>query len=314
MEKSRLSWAILILGILIIAFAGFNFTGFAVYDSSSFTLTNTTKSEALVAINDSSLLVEKLRAENFSVSFFENMILDAYKTLEVADYAEILRDKFSTAQQKQLALSAVKLSDWKNTDYGAVVQITDNIKLRVQETYLISDRLLGQKMKIENAAKSGANISDAELKLNLAIFAFKNERYEEANNLIRESQNVLEIVIAENARQKSLKIASMNFFKRYWISLLIFAVVFVILFIIFYKKIKVFNLHRKIDRMHAEKQALHNLLIRAQKERYKENKISGLVYNVRFKNYQNRINQIDEEIPVLEARLKGKKIKKGHSH
>ena len=43
---------------------------------------------------------------------------------------------------------------------------------------------------------------------------------------------------------------------------------------------------------------------KAQLERFKENKISGLVYNIRMNKYQERLQEIKEELPVLEERLK----------
>ena len=47
---------------------------------------------------------------------------------------------------------------------------------------------------------------------------------------------------------------------------------------------------------------------KAQTERFKENKISGLVYNIRMEKYQEKLQKIKEELPVLENRLN--KIKK----
>ena len=45
-------------------------------------------------------------------------------------------------------------------------------------------------------------------------------------------------------------------------------------------------------------------------DRFKNNVISGLVYNIRVKKYGERTQLIKEELPVLEARLSKKKIKK----
>ena len=48
---------------------------------------------------------------------------------------------------------------------------------------------------------------------------------------------------------------------------------------------------------------------KAQEERFKENKISGLVYNIRMKKYEERLQEIKEELPVFEERLKKKNKK-----
>ncbi len=321
-NKIKLVWILL---VIILAFAGLKFsgiTGLAVYDASSsiFVPSNITRTQSVDAINSSYLIIDRLRNENFSVTFFEDMLLNAKKTLEIADYAVILRNSSANAKDRQIALSAVQFANWKNIDYGSVINITENILVREGETYLVSDRILAQQVKIDTSKKTGVNVSIAQFKLDLANIAFKNERYGsamnlvndqygETNNLIIQSQTALEEAIAINSQTINLRLVSMNFFRRYWVGILIFFSIFAIFSLIFYKKIRLFNLRRQVDKLHSEKQALHNLLITAQKERFVENKISGLVYNVRLKNYQDRMNQIDEEIPVLEAKLADKVLK-----
>jgi len=62
--------------------------------------------------------------------------------------------------------------------------------------------------------------------------------------------------------------------------------------------------------MKTEEQVLTNLMKKAQTERFKENKISEFVYNIRMKKYQERLQEIKEELPVLEERLRKFKEKK----
>ena len=56
--------------------------------------------------------------------------------------------------------------------------------------------------------------------------------------------------------------------------------------------------------MKAEKDAITDLMKKAQIARFKENKISGIVYNIRMNNYTKKLNQINEELPVLEKKLR----------
>ena len=42
----------------------------------------------------------------------------------------------------------------------------------------------------------------------------------------------------------------------------------------------------------------------AQEERFNENKISGLIYNVRIRKYNEKLENLKQELPVLESRLK----------
>lgn len=68
---------------------------------------------------------------------------------------------------------------------------------------------------------------------------------------------------------------------------------------------------KKIRKMNTEEKVLNNLMKKTQTEIFKDNKISGLVYNIRMKKYEERLQEIKEELPVLEERLKrlGKSFK-----
>lgn len=78
---------------------------------------------------------------------------------------------------------------------------------------------------------------------------------------------------------------------------------------IIWKQISRKNLKNSIRKKKAEEVALKGLMKKAQEERFKKNKLSGLVYNIRMEKYEEKLNQIKEELPVLEKRLKGKKGK-----
>jgi len=58
--------------------------------------------------------------------------------------------------------------------------------------------------------------------------------------------------------------------------------------------------------MKAEQEVLVKLMKKAQEERFKKNIISGLVYNIRMKKYQEREQEIKQELPVLEDRERNK--------
>lgn len=65
----------------------------------------------------------------------------------------------------------------------------------------------------------------------------------------------------------------------------------------------------KIKKMKAEQKVLLSLMKKAQTERFKQNKISELVYNIRMKKYREKLDHIKEELPVLETRVR-KEVKK----
>jgi len=56
--------------------------------------------------------------------------------------------------------------------------------------------------------------------------------------------------------------------------------------------------------MKAEKEVLMRLMKKAQEDRFKKNIISGLVYNIRMKKYQEKLNNIKQDLPVLGDKLR----------
>ena len=82
--------------------------------------------------------------------------------------------------------------------------------------------------------------------------------------------------------------------------MIILLIIFGILGFFAYKKFEKKRLENKIRKMKAEGQALNNLMKKAQTERFKENKISASVYKITMEKYQKRMQEIEEELPVLE--------------
>jgi len=68
-------------------------------------------------------------------------------------------------------------------------------------------------------------------------------------------------------------------------------------------------LKKKIEKLKTEKGVLINLMKKAQIERFRENNIPGLVYNIRIEKYREKLNYVNETIPILENKLRRKKIK-----
>tara|TARA_Y100000310_G_scaffold344372_1_gene456826 strand:- start:4357 stop:4872 length:516 start_codon:yes stop_codon:yes gene_type:complete len=137
--------------------------------------------------------------------------------------------------------------------------------------------------------------------------AFNNDRHEEALSLIEETRIELEKSRSEHSTLNTLKSQARSFFIKNWPIILITFLFLSGLGIFTKKKISLSLLKKKIKKLKAEKTTLLNLIKHIQTQRYKDNKISGLVYNIRSKKYQDRLNKIKQELPVLEKQLPPKK-------
>ena len=88
-----------------------------------------------------------------------------------------------------------------------------------------------------------------------------------------------------------------------WEYILIIIAIFAVVGFIVYKKFRIKVLKKKIRKMKTERKVLIHLMKIAQIRRFKQNKISGLVYEIRMKKYQEKLERIKQEFPVVQARL-----------
>jgi len=135
------------------------------------------------------------------------------------------------------------------------------------------------------------------------------ERYEEAEILIEDLKLIIEESRSEATVLSIVSSSVKNFFVKNWYYILgALIVLFLIIRSVVLINFRV-RLIKRIKKMRAEEKALNRLLIRAQKDRFKKGSISGLTYNIRIRKYKERVQEIKEVLPVLEAKSK-KKLKK----
>lgn len=312
MEKSKVILFSIIAVLLILAsLAGLRFTGFTVYNdnpsSSINDSVNIAREEAVSAISWAEKIIVEMNNSGFFTTYVNDKLIEAKRALDTADYVEVMKNYSASALEKAAASKALELIDWKNVNYNGVLVYTNAIIQAQKDASFISDSIFAFSLKLENEKKIGTDIISSQAILEKARQSFTAERYNESINFLEQARTELENKKAETARLSVFKAYFLSFFLQYWYYFLAAFILVVLISVYSYGKIKKYNLFKKITHMKAEQQVLTTLMIRTQNERYKENKISGLVYNIRMKKYRDRINEIKETLPVLEARFKGKK-------
>jgi hypothetical protein len=274
-----------------------------------------TKETALQAISYSEQIIQEMQENNLSVDYVNDSLIEARMVFEQANYASILRGEVNaTEKEKQEASDALKLISWQNINYGDVLVYTSDIKQRKENAFLLLDKISVEDNNLNNSnnglktiglfSSKQPVISNDTLNILLqAKVAFSEERYNDSEKLLLEFQNALEQERAQSSTLAVMKSNAMNFFQRYWIYILALFVVLVILGYFFYKKIERKLLKNKIKKMKAGKQVINSLMKKTQEERFNKNKISGLVYNIRMKKYEEKLQEIKEELPVLEKKF-----------
>jgi hypothetical protein len=316
------------------------FTGLAVEDSFDISiligdgqyeiLTNVTKEEAMKNLRESERILEEIIENNLPFIFMNDTLLEAKRVFAQAEYAEILREEVdSSIAEKIEAKKALQLLDWEDIIYDDVIIYTNQIKQRRDKLFAIYDSLLSAKISLvksedlkisitgEVVLTEGVNEStgeniflpdslryDGETKelFNEASIAFYEDREDAGDSLIELRQH-LEAQRLEAARSNTLKNTLSGFVQRNWYFILLFGMILGVVMFLTYKNINSRVLKNDIQKMKSKRSAILRLIKKLQQERFKENKIPEVVYDVRLKKYKEKLSEIKEKLPVLESRL-----------
>jgi hypothetical protein len=265
-----------------------------------------TKEMAEEAIEMAERIIGEMSGEGLSVVYVSDSLIEARKVFEQNEYVDILENLESSEAQKSEARLALRLVNWRDLDYSVVLFYTEEITERRDEAFLLND-----KFSVEDSNLEDFEVSEGSLDiLNRAKTAFAEERYEETEELLLEYQEAYEEEVSEHSTFAGIERGARNFFQRYWLFILIFLILLSVAAYFGYKKVEKKRLRKRIRKMRTERIGLVKLMKKAQTERFKHNVISGLVYNIRMKMYEEKVQRIREELPVLEERLKIKVKKK----
>jgi hypothetical protein len=263
------------------------------------------KSEAEILISDAEPVILRMQTMGLPVIYANDSLIGAKNALSTAYYASILRGEVNVSEsEKGEARDALKLASWKNANYSDVVPYLNDIYLREARELYIFDSINLLNQSIARYSSSGANISDVEYLFGKTLESFNNDQIDDSIKLAGETRNLLESRSEEIARYSLLKRGIQAFFVKYWLQFLIFLIIIVALFIYGWRQLYLYFLVEKRDKMIAESAIIRRLIVKSQEERYKENKISDFIYRIRIKKYQERENYINENLPLVEEKIK----------
>jgi hypothetical protein len=250
-------------------------------------------------ILESEEIISEMKKNNLPVIYAEDLLIEAKRVFEEVKYAEILKNTNSSEEKKREARIFLRLIDWKNLSYSNVANYTREIKNRREQALLLFDQLTVQ----ENKA-SGNLSTKTHFLLEQAKKAFYEDRFEDANILIGQFKSSSEQEKVQTIFYQDLQEGAKNFFQKYWkfiLGILLFG--FIAGYFV-YRRLQKRILSKKIKKMQVEKTILLDFIKKTQDERFNENKLSALVYNIRIKKYKERLDEINQQLPVLENRLK----------
>jgi hypothetical protein len=265
-------------------------------------------------INQSENIIKWMSDNDFSVVSVSDDLIEAKKVFRQVQYAEILRGKVQVSNFERVeAVKALELIDWKEVDYEDVLYFTDKISEKKDKAILLRDKIAIREnelnsLNIELFAEGLLSLSEegegSYFILQEAKSAFEDERYDDVEEALIRLRNSIEEERSKTTTFVSLKMGAKNFFQRYWFFIILILILILVGGWFYYKRFEKKLLRWKIEKMKVEKKVLVSLIKKSQIERFKHNKISSLVYNIRMKRYNEKIDNIKQELPVLEEKLK----------
>lgn len=288
-------------------------TGFAILNNGSQEIDETkkqdnsleiTESFALEAINESKIIIINMKENGFAAIFVEDALIEAERKFKQAKYAEILRNNNVEESKLIEARQALELVDWEELSFVSVIEQTDKIKDREALAFSLHDSINALKIATETAKRSKQiNSTESNKLIEKAEQAFIEDRYQEADTFLKLARDSLDEEKSTKATLNTVKNNAKSYIQRNLVPITIILIVLAIMFTLAYKKIKKALLKNKIRKMRAERTVLTKLIKQAQIDRFKQNKISGLTYNIRIKKYQEKLQQIKQDLPILEKSI-----------
>ncbi len=259
----------------------------------------------------------------------------ARRAFEQAWYAEALRGAINVSEDEKLeAQAALRLLDLEKISYDQVAVYVNQIKVRQDKVFIIYDSLINAKLSLVEGGEVArgitgqvvlnegsddstgedvflpSHVEDEKTKelFRDASVAFYEDR-EEAADFLMELRDHLEFQKLEAASMSGLEGVG-DFVRSNWHFVLLGSMLFGMGGYVTYARFSRQLLKRRIEKMKIKRDALLGLVKKTQQERFGDNKISELVYNIRMKKYNESLAQIKIKLPVFESKLQGEVEKK----
>ncbi|MBT3398250.1 hypothetical protein HOA55_05300 [archaeon] len=322
--RAALIGIFVVIALMVLTFTGV-FTGFAVNDvgvgelDANFSFT---REDALQALNESEEILAEMKRGGFSGVYVSDLLLEANNVFQQAEYADILRGNVdSTTFEENKARQALSLINWRNINYSDIrvytieIAETRDLAFLVSDLLVVQETVLGSKRDesgdIVSFSVEGVNLERFKFLINEVEAAIADSRYRDARILAEQLEDEVDIRRTETLTSIVFGKSFGSFLMENWYWILLVLIILSGGGYYLYIRVRKRFLGKKVQRMKTEARVLLSLMKKAQVERFKSNKVSKLVYEIRMKKYEERLQKIKGELPILEEELSGKKVKKG---
>lgn len=273
---------------------------------------NITQEIALNAILQAEEDMKEMQEAGFGIVWVNDTLIETKKYFEGENYTALLEgiQKITNLERKRKAqelLTEAQKRIGVQVDYGQVLEKTKAISERKAKAYEIRDLIRANELIITEVEETGLNLAPALEILNKAKIEFEEERYDKAIGLLTQIEPKIDEIKTENTLLKTIYRAgretTLYFIKEHYIAIIITLSVIITVFLLSYNRIMVRILNKKIKDMELEKEVLTDLMKKAQLERYSNKIITKQTYEIKMIKFKEKITEIKEQLPVLQARL-----------
>lgn len=263
----------------------------------------TTREEALKTIQQAELDIKEMQEQGYPTNSVNDTLTEAKKALERADFAELIRQNPSGVIADE-AKKALEGMDYQGFTYQEVTRYTEEIKTRKKQATQISDTTKVIERKMKEYKEQKIDVSQAETMFQEAKKAFENERYKETEQLLTQTNTELENKKAELATISIMMTSGKSFMQKNWISMTILLTTIIVSGAITHKGMERKKKKDQLKKLKTEQAILTKLMKKTQEERYKKGGMSKIVYDIRMERYHKRMNEVQQQIPVIESQIK----------
>lgn len=275
-----------------------------------------TKEQALDALLQSEGTMKEMADRGLGIKFINDTLLVAKRHFIGSDKSALEYDISTAIGTKKAYLKSLlsiaehtSPSEIEKLDYAETIKLTEAIESRKKQAYALLDTISILEQREKEYRTNNANTTYAKSLIDEGKQEFDAERYNNAENSLKQADIELDIALSENKRIKEIVELSKTFLSKYWSILIIMILTIAAASMPAAKKIRKYRAKKRLILLKAELGSITQSVKKAQEDYLKNKKISKSTYESIVGKLTERSTKIKHTIPVLESIASDKKDK-----
>jgi hypothetical protein len=264
-------------------------------------------------------IIIKLDFNNFTTLYLSDLLHSTYDKFAPFQSEALLKKYEESNEGNKLTFIEEELIDVKNSmkqdkesysfvDFNTIIGTINEIKYREEQIYRLDESIKILSKKIIDYSKQGISSNVSEKKFEEVVSNFGSENYDDAESALFEANTKLELAKARLTVLNVLSVEGLSFLQRYKYHIIIIVILVSAISFFGWIHLRVNLLTKKLKDSIIEKDTLENLIKKIQKVHFADGTMPTSIYNIKYEEYNSRLNTVKAAIPVQETVL-SKQIK-----